>query len=314
MEMQMQRQRLFLVTWRIRRRCWPRRISNRCVKDTHPVCGSFLFRFKFRSNVQFSDVFCFQAGASCCSDDILEKFKAGLVPPELINTSNRKKLAMRCSRACEHDNVKVDFPEVHKLFEGSLKDKRTLLRNFLSSGENLSKVEWQLQFERTVEDANEGTEELLTVDAMQRKGVHPILVAYLVLLYCVVIFRLGIYFLSVWRLPQCLGRRLKPSSGPSSLSWILSIQRSWKLPGTGWQQRTSVSGVTQVQQSCRDVRQWGLTATLLRLLRLLCLDRRSRRPALWMQPLCRLWFPVPWFNPSFFWFGVGRDVLVTWAS
>lgn len=66
----------------------------------------------------------------------------------------------------------MNFPEVHKLFEGSFEDKRQLLRTFLSSGENLKRCEVRLQFEKTVECEQEGVEELLTVSGMVKAGVH----------------------------------------------------------------------------------------------------------------------------------------------
>ena len=101
----------------------------------------------------------------------MELFEKGLVPPELINTSNCKKLGMRLKRFCEAKNAEVNFPNMVKLFEASNADKLVLLRNFLKNKENAEKCEMQLKYEKEVENTHKGTEKLLTIEGMRKEGV-----------------------------------------------------------------------------------------------------------------------------------------------
>ena len=97
------------------------------------------------------------------------------MPENLINTANCRKLGMRLKRFCEAKNTAVHFPNMVRLFEASNADKLTLLRNWLKAGENSNKVEMQLKFEKEMENTHTGTEQLLTIDAMRKKGVSETL-------------------------------------------------------------------------------------------------------------------------------------------
>ena len=95
--------------------------------------------------------------------------KLGVIPLDLVNTSNCRKAAMRLRRAMESGSVK--FPQCQKLFESNNADRLSLLRQFLTSEENLQKLEIQLELERENEQENEEVDKLLTLDGMRKAGV-----------------------------------------------------------------------------------------------------------------------------------------------
>ena len=90
---------------------------------------------------------------------------------------------MRLKRFCEAKNTAVHFPNMVRLFEASNADKLTLLRNWLKAGENSNKVEMQLKFEKEMENTHTGTEQLLTIDAMRKKGVSETLSFFVSLIH-----------------------------------------------------------------------------------------------------------------------------------
>lgn len=93
----------------------------------------------------------------------------------LINSSNCRKLAMRCNRACNND-ASAELSNVQALFQGSIADKRKLLQQFLSNAENLEKTNAWLEYTREVEQEGKEAEELLTVKGMRKEGVSECLV------------------------------------------------------------------------------------------------------------------------------------------
>ena len=105
----------------------------------------------------------------------MELYDQGLVPENLINTSTCRKLGIRLKRFCEAKNANLHFPNMVRMFEASNADKLTLLRNWLKEGENSNKVEMQLKIEKEMENTHTGTEQLLTIDAMRKKGVSETL-------------------------------------------------------------------------------------------------------------------------------------------
>ena len=77
---------------------------------------------------------------------------------------------MRLRRTCSGEDA-VSLTNVQKMFEGTNADRLSLLRQFLSSGENIKKVEATLEFSREVENESTGVEQLLTVAGMRKAGV-----------------------------------------------------------------------------------------------------------------------------------------------
>lgn len=77
---------------------------------------------------------------------------------------------MRLRRCCEGQEA-VSLNNVQKMFDGTNADRLSLLRQFLSSGENIKKVEATLEFSREVEAESTGVEQLLTIEGMKKAGV-----------------------------------------------------------------------------------------------------------------------------------------------
>ncbi len=77
---------------------------------------------------------------------------------------------MRLRRTCSNEDA-VSLTNVQKMFEGTNADRLSLLRQFLSTGENIKKVETTLEFSREVEAESTGVEQLLTVAGMRAAGV-----------------------------------------------------------------------------------------------------------------------------------------------
>ena len=82
---------------------------------------------------------------------------------------------MRLRRFCEGQNA-ANFPQISKLFEGTNAERLNLLRDWPKNGEDASKLEMQLKFEKEVENEEKGTEKLLTVAGMRKHGVSESLV------------------------------------------------------------------------------------------------------------------------------------------
>lgn len=128
-------------------------------------------------------------------DDIIRLFNEGKVPPELINTSNCRKMAMRLRRHCEGIEP-ASFPKMNKLFEGSNGDRLQLLRSWLSCGEVPEQVEMDLEVKKSSTQMGEAKEELLTIIGMQKAGVSETLgwdgVLQMICIYII------IYILRYW--------------------------------------------------------------------------------------------------------------------
>ena len=105
---------------------------------------------------------------------ILLAWEQGRCPTELINTNNCRNLAMRLRRYCT-TNTLTNAPNMEKLFDGSTKDKRQLLQQWLMAGENPQMLEMNLRLDREREDT-EGEKWLcLTVEGMKKHGVSECL-------------------------------------------------------------------------------------------------------------------------------------------
>lgn len=69
-------------------------------------------------------------------------------------------------------NLEVkDHPNMHELFNGNLASRRTLLQQWLCSGEDPSKCECGLVLTRENTEEAESEEQLLTIIGMRRAGV-----------------------------------------------------------------------------------------------------------------------------------------------
>ena len=102
-------------------------------------------------------------------------YREGKVPDELINSSNCRKMHMRLRRFCEAKNQKVNCPNMVQQFEASNSDKLSLLRSWMKNMEDPAKVEMELKYEKEVENAQTGEEQLLTIEGMRKAGVSELL-------------------------------------------------------------------------------------------------------------------------------------------
>lgn len=101
---------------------------------------------------------------------ILLAWEQGRCPTELINTNNCRNLAMRLRRYCTSQTLS-NSPNMEKLFEGSTKDKRHLLQQWLMAGENPQLLEMNLRLDREQEESEGEKWQCLTVEGMKRAGV-----------------------------------------------------------------------------------------------------------------------------------------------
>lgn len=156
------------------------------------------------------------------------------MPPFLINTSNCRKLAMRLRRCCEGQEA-VSLNNVQKMFEGTNADRLSLLRQFLSSGENIKKVEATLEFSREVEAESTGVEQLLTIEGMKKAGVSGTLRCIPTSFGSDPSISSGEFHGVCYCLPflDFLGRRLQQLSAHRALPWILNTQRFLKKLAIG---------------------------------------------------------------------------------
>ncbi|CAK9025741.1 unnamed protein product [Durusdinium trenchii] len=102
--------------------------------------------------------------------NILQKYDEGLIPDDVITSSNCR-LYMRMRRYMEDHATEVSCPNMLAMFNGTLKERRSLLRQWLSSGENAERCEVQLKVSRSVDDEMDTEEQLLTIDGMKRAGM-----------------------------------------------------------------------------------------------------------------------------------------------
>ena len=105
-----------------------------------------------------------------CKANILQKYDEGLIPDDVITSSNCR-LYMRMRRYMEDHATEVSCPNMLAMFNGTLKERRSLLRQWLSSGENAERCEVQLKVSRSVDDEMDTEEQLLTIDGMKRAGM-----------------------------------------------------------------------------------------------------------------------------------------------
>ena len=82
-------------------------------------------------------------------------------------------------RHMEDHSDEVKAPNMAAMFQGTLKERRELLHQWLQSGEVPEKCEMMLTMQRSTEEDYDAEEQLLTVEGMKRAGISEKLASIL---------------------------------------------------------------------------------------------------------------------------------------
>ena len=105
----------------------------------------------------------------------MRKYAEGVLPLQLINSSNCRKMYGRMQRYMENHVTPASHPNMSALFEGNLASRRQLLQQWLVAGEVADQAESNLVMSKTKENELDEEEQLLTVEGMRRAGVSEYL-------------------------------------------------------------------------------------------------------------------------------------------